>query len=252
MKAKEEAQKKSSDLVLLKEDDVRKAAVVTFRKIADEHLAANPEESKQTAESKEETKGEAPAGEAVEEESKGPVAATPNDQPEIISTSDANKQDQVEVRPAQDRYRYTMLRTDAPCILKAPSEFEKVNQIMPTSILIANDVEPEKIATFAVPDLISLHAALTEVYGNLERENEFVDKIKKAIEDEWYGLQAQLRSEANKIRSKHNGTSVLEPLGKDDCRPFIAKFDQVMVEHRRKEIEKNNHLATLFKEKKGA
>ena len=46
MKAKEEAQKKSSDLVLLKEDDVRKAAVVTFRKIADEHLAANPEESK--------------------------------------------------------------------------------------------------------------------------------------------------------------------------------------------------------------
>ena len=52
---------------------------------------------------------------------------------------------------------------------------------MPTSILIANDVRPEEIATFAEPDLISLQAALTKVYGNLERENEFVKEIKKVI-----------------------------------------------------------------------
>ena len=96
MDAKKEAQENSKLLVLQEENDVRKAAVVTFRKIADEHLAANPEESKQTADSQEETKGEATAVEAGEEESKGPVAATPNDQPEIINTSDANKQGQVE------------------------------------------------------------------------------------------------------------------------------------------------------------
>ena len=46
MDAKKEAQENSKLLVLQEENDVRKAAVVTFRKIADEHLAANPEESK--------------------------------------------------------------------------------------------------------------------------------------------------------------------------------------------------------------
>ena len=40
MEEKEEAQKKNKELVQQNENDLRKAAVVTFRKIADEHLAA--------------------------------------------------------------------------------------------------------------------------------------------------------------------------------------------------------------------
>ena len=78
-----------------------------------------------------------------------------------------------------------MLRTDAPCILMAPSEFKEFNQLMPTSTLIANDADAEQIKKFAEPDLISLQASLNEVYGNLEREDEFFGKIRKAIQDEW-------------------------------------------------------------------
>ena len=61
-----------------------------------------------------------------------------------------------------------MLRTDAPCILKAPSEFHELGQLMPTSIFLANAVDPDRIKEFAKPDLISLQAALNEVYGNLD------------------------------------------------------------------------------------
>ena len=149
------AQKENERTIKIPEDNVRMGAVQTFRKIADEHLAA-----------KEERKEE-------------------KDQASSILHN-----------------RYTMLRTDAPCMLEAPSEFNP--QIMPTSCLIqemSNEelTEEKNVKDFATIDDITLRAALIKV----KKEDQFdhmKGSIKVHIMEGYFSLRRQLQGEADKIK----------------------------------------------------